>query len=175
MKLNNKGFTLVEILAVVIILGILTAFMYPNVSKLIEKNKEDNYKKIENSIITATKMYLSDYRYEITVNDTNITNINGSNIIDNKIYIFTLVNEGNIITNKEGMIINPKNNEECLNLKESYIKVNYDSNKKDFIYGYSDEDLLDKREEKFYLEWIDKENSGNINHKCIATINNDIP
>ena len=32
MKLNNKGFTLVEILAVVIILGILTAFMYPNVS-----------------------------------------------------------------------------------------------------------------------------------------------
>ena len=160
MKLNNKGFTLVEILAVVIILGILTAFMYPNVSKLIEKNKDDNYKQIEKSIITATKIYLSDYRYKISIDEEkNITKIDGQTINENKIPISILVNEGNIKTTKEGIIIYPKNKEQCLNLDESYIKVSYDSNKKDFTYGYSDEDSEEDKNQKLYLKWEDITNT----------------
>ena len=55
MKLNNKGFTLVEILAVVVILGLLLALMYPNINKIIKQNKEKNYETIETSIESSTK------------------------------------------------------------------------------------------------------------------------
>ena len=67
MKLNNKGFTLIEILAVVIILSIITAIMVPSVNYLIDKNKEDNYKQLEKNILNATKIYLSDNRYNINL------------------------------------------------------------------------------------------------------------
>ena len=82
MNLNNKGFTLVELLAVVVILSILLAFMYPNVNKLINENKEKNYEKLESSIKSAAKMYISDYRYKISVDGENITSINDSLITD---------------------------------------------------------------------------------------------
>ena len=41
--MNNKGFTLVEILAVVIILGILITIMIPSVTHLLKENEERNY------------------------------------------------------------------------------------------------------------------------------------
>ena len=38
--MKNKGFTLVEVLAVIVILGILVAFAAPNVFKYIDSSKE---------------------------------------------------------------------------------------------------------------------------------------
>ncbi len=38
---NNRGLTLVEVLAVIIILGIIAAIAVPSVSYLIEKSRED--------------------------------------------------------------------------------------------------------------------------------------
>ena len=66
-NLNNKGFTLIEVLAVIVILSILMAIMVPSVGNIMKKNKEDNYQNLKDSIISAAKIYISDNRYQITV------------------------------------------------------------------------------------------------------------
>ena len=67
---KHAGFTLVEVLAVVVILGIIMAIMAPNVSTLLERSREDNYENLKKSIVSATKMYISDYKYKISVDGT---------------------------------------------------------------------------------------------------------
>ena len=68
--LNNKGFTLVEVLAVIVILSILVAIMVPTTSHLIQMNKESNYENLGKTFKSMAKGYLSDNRYEIVLSDT---------------------------------------------------------------------------------------------------------
>lgn len=139
MNLNNKGFTLIEVLAVVVILSIIMAIMVPSVNSIMNKNKEDNYKDLENSIISATKMYISDNRYEIVIgecdsdNKASITSIGGVSLTGSKIFVKKLVDVGNIKTNSSGEIINPKDSTK-LNQRESYVLVKYLCDKKDYEY-----------------------------------------
>lgn len=135
-KLNNKGFTLVEMLAVVIILGVLTAITVPTVTTLIAKNQQDNLENLEKTIISAAKMYISDNRYEIKLNpDTtcgetrNILKINETSLTDSKLTIKTLIANGYI----EGSIRHPKT-KESMDINTSYIKVTYDCTTKDYKY-----------------------------------------
>lgn len=139
--MNNKGFTLVELLAVIVILGIILAFMYPNVISLIENNKKENYNRLKKSIESATRAYISDYRYEISVNcsidsnDCSITKINNVDIVDSNITVRYLIDDDKITLDKNGKIKNPANKKECLDTDASYVKVKYNSEKKDFNYG----------------------------------------
>lgn len=154
--MNDKGFTLIEMLAVVIILAILTMIMVPTVNTIITKSQEENYKNLKNSILSAAKVYLSDNRYEVVVAgtcdsssaDKNIgLSIGESEIIDDensKLFIKVLVDAGDIKTNAQGQIINPKNKNQILDLNGSYVRVKYSCQKKDFNYILEDE----------YLKWI---------------------
>ena len=153
LKLNNKGFTLIELLAVVIILSILLTIMVPSVNYLIDKNKEDNYKQLEKSIISATKVYLSDNRYNIILAygdelcgdgevEENIASINENDLIDSKILISTLVGSKDLTTNSDGNIINPRNREEILDLNNSYILVKYQCSNKDYTYTLEENSLI---------------------------------
>ena len=93
--MNNKGFTLVEILAVVVILGMVMAIAIPNVSKLIKINEGNNYEQLKSTIMSAAKMYISDHKYEIVVNGScsnpsdkiSISKINTYDVIDDKLVI----------------------------------------------------------------------------------------
>ena len=158
MKINNKGFTLVEILAILVILGVIIAIMIPNVNNLIEKNKNNSYNQLIKSIESATKMYISDYRYNITLEDKtcteasmiNIKKVANNDISDSKIPIKILIDEGNLKTSKDGYIYNPKNTKQKLNINNSYIIVKYDCTTKDYLY-------LTKNPDETYnnivLEW----------------------
>lgn len=66
MKLNKKGFTLVELLAVLVILVVIMTIAIPSVASSIErsKNKQKNAK-IE-LIESAAEIYLDRYRNSIT-------------------------------------------------------------------------------------------------------------
>lgn len=140
MKLNNKGFTLIEVLAVVVILSIIMAIMVPSVNNILNRNKEENYDDLEDSIISAAKIYISDNRYEIVISECNsnnkadITSINGISLSDSKISVKMLVDAGNIKTNSLEAITNPKNNKIELNQSKSYVLAKYLCDKKNYEY-----------------------------------------
>ena len=140
MRLNRRGFTLVEMLAVVVILGLLIGIMVPSVNSLINKNKEDSLKSLKNNIRSAAKSYFSDYRYEVVISNDNCVNdvkdvisINNVELNSSRLFLNTLVDEGYLKTDN-GNIKNPKTSQ-IINLKGSYIVVQYSCSKKDYIYG----------------------------------------
>lgn len=56
-KLNKKGFTLVEILAVVTVLAIILAIAVPTVTYLIRKQRRNYYESLESSVSLAGRDY----------------------------------------------------------------------------------------------------------------------
>ena len=58
MKLNKKGFTMVEILATVTILGILTVVAVVGISRVMDNAKKEYYKNQEENIILAAQSFV---------------------------------------------------------------------------------------------------------------------
>lgn len=144
-KLNNKGFTLVEVLAVVVILSVLATIMVPTVSHIINQNKENNYKNIEKSILNAAKMYVSDNRYDMSIGECNDGVAAVTSFSDNRIMLTTLTS---YLSSEE--IINPMDDSKKLDFNSSYVYILFNCNSKEFIYGeFSDEN----ENKKSYLKW----------------------
>ncbi|WP_221566267.1 type II secretion system protein [Alkalihalobacillus sp. TS-13] len=55
---SERGFTLVELLATIVILGIIAAIAVPSIGKLIENTKEDTHKANAMQIIEAARLYV---------------------------------------------------------------------------------------------------------------------
>lgn len=144
--MNNKGFTLVEMLAVVVILGIVMGIAtngvinYINTSK---KKSEDVFiSKLESAIVAYIDLN------KASINDGGITGIDfkkckksGDDSSDNcsqssaleigKFRVNQVVDKGLISGDK---IINPKNKKSCFsNDKNPYVRVFKDS---DYVYYY---------------------------------------
>ena len=58
--MKKKGFTLVELLGVITVLGITALLIIPSVEKIIKKNKEKALENNKKAIITATKNWITD-------------------------------------------------------------------------------------------------------------------
>ena len=59
---NNRGFTMIEILGAIIIMGVLLLIAVPSVSKLMENFRKNYYKELEETLIASAKEYYSDNR-----------------------------------------------------------------------------------------------------------------
>ena len=70
--MNKKGFTLVELIAVIVIIGILGSVAVISVSSLMNKFREDYYKKLEKSVESAAREYVSDHN-SVKYNGGNFT------------------------------------------------------------------------------------------------------
>ena len=68
MKLNNKGFSMIEILAVVVILGVITTIGVVSVSKLIENSREHYYNTQEEQMVLAAQSYANDNKNILSYN-----------------------------------------------------------------------------------------------------------
>lgn len=58
--MNKKGLTLIELIAVMVVLGLLALLIVPNVNKLIKDSKNDAKRVNEDNIKQAASMYLAD-------------------------------------------------------------------------------------------------------------------
>lgn len=143
LNMNNKGFTLIEIIIVIAIIALLALLIAPNAIGMINKNKIDNYKNLQDSIRRAADSYLSDERYENDIryyknNYLTPEYCNSSNnpsVVYTKITLKDLV-DGNYLTEGSNGITNPCTNEEMGSDKE--IRITLDCKTKKFTYDISD-------------------------------------
>lgn len=70
--MNKKGFTLIEGLMVIAIIGVILMAIVPNVITLINKNRKKACEGTIENIIATAKMYVADNKYEkINCGDNN--------------------------------------------------------------------------------------------------------
>ena len=99
--LNNNGFTLVEILAVITILSLLMVFVVPNFISILNRNKSSAVDIQKNMIVSAARLYVE---YCSNLNNDDIS-CNFSTTGDNtKINLEDLVNNGYI----ENVVVSDK-------------------------------------------------------------------
>ena len=70
--MNKRGFTLVELLATIVLLSIISVISYVSISSVIKKNKENNCRNLIKSIEGASREYVSDNRYNFTNRDDKV-------------------------------------------------------------------------------------------------------
>ena len=62
---KNNAFSMVELLAVVAILGVLSTVALVSVQRIINKSHEEYYKNQEKNLILAAQSYMNDNRSEL--------------------------------------------------------------------------------------------------------------
>lgn len=119
-KLNKKGFTLVELIATIVVLALVVSISAYAITNIINSAKEKNYDLLIKNIKDASETYYQECKYSnnsgITCNDT--------------VKLQELVNygylKGNGTEDNKMKIVNPKNNED---IGECPIAVKYEDGK----------------------------------------------
>ena len=63
--MNRKGFTMVELLVTIIILGLLTTLVITSITSILNKSHEEYYESQENMLVLAGRDYFADYRSKL--------------------------------------------------------------------------------------------------------------
>ncbi|WP_258000273.1 type II secretion system protein [Bacillus sp. Marseille-P3661] len=69
---NNKGFTLVELLAVIVILGIIAAIAVPSIGNIIDNSKKDAHVANARQLIEAARLKVASEGINITTTATEL-------------------------------------------------------------------------------------------------------
>lgn len=111
--MNNRGFTLVEILATITLLGVLVTIAVPSIIYVNKNIKEKTYKTEKDLVLLASEEYAREENYKLFDNNNCI-------ILNTQ----TLIDGGYYKLDKE--IINPTTNK---NIKDLKIYVEKNNNK----------------------------------------------
>ena len=65
-ELNKKGFTLVELLVVIVILGVIMSIAIPSITSSIERSKDKQKTQIINLIVSAGELYVDKHKNTVT-------------------------------------------------------------------------------------------------------------
>lgn len=61
--MNRKGFTLIEVLAVIVLIGIIGVLVIPSIIDTVNIGKKSSYELMIKNIVTASKMYYEECEY----------------------------------------------------------------------------------------------------------------
>ena len=141
--MNNKGFTLIELISVIALIVILALIVVPTVITFINKNKENSYIEMLNSIESAADVYMTENRY----NESVITKA-----LDNGITLQELINNGNLKDSLNNPITGSV-------IKNGMVKVELNNK----VYNYTfNEGICNMTEYK----WISDDNEDIYNKYC---------
>ena len=82
--MKNKGFTLVELLATITILGILSGIGIMSVSWILNNAKSNYYKSLKGTIESAARSYYGDHRALLPTEVNGSTKISIENLVNSK-------------------------------------------------------------------------------------------
>jgi type IV pilus assembly protein PilA len=108
---NNKGFTLVELLAVIVILAVILVIAIPNVMKIIDKARLDAYKRNEDMLISAAQKYMAQNGITLSTVGQTIT------------ITYSDLKTNNLIANINDQTDNNTSTKECANSKAIVTKT----------------------------------------------------
>lgn len=126
----KKGFTLVEVIAVVVILGLLALIAIPSYMKAAAAVKNSNLNNIQ-TMITSSMLNYANLHYIDEIKPSNNT-CSSNNCC--KYYSIEYIKQNRIFQTTNGKITNPVTNEEL----EGYIKVSYDTTKLELTAEYKE-------------------------------------
>lgn len=106
----KKGFTLIELMAVIVIISLVVILTFPNIVNQIKKSKDANKESVNSIVISAAKKYVNDNPNDFKEKKDNNYCIDVNTLIDND-YL------------KEDII-----NREEIDLQGDFIKVSYGDN-----------------------------------------------
>lgn len=121
--MNKKGFTLIELLMVIAIIAIISMILVPNVINMISINKQKSCESLKKNIISATKLYVNENKYDLGFTCDNKT------IETIEIPISDLIDTGKL----DGEIKNPINDEDLTTEK---VEVKFNCQTKQFTYDF---------------------------------------
>ena len=83
--MNNKGFTLVELIATIALLAVIAIISFVSINEVVNQSKVSDCENLLLSIKSAAKEYVSDNRYNNDFDNDNdmIENITSKMLIDN--------------------------------------------------------------------------------------------
>ncbi len=148
--MNKKGFTLVELIAVIVILALISLIVFPAVNSMIKNSKEKAYNVQIDEIIDAAKNYLSDFPVCIPEMDSNSATeeldsscdavTRGDDNTISYVSVGKLIQKGYISTEDKldgkEVVLNPKNIKESL---DGYVRVAYNNSNNRYEYDYIEE------------------------------------
>ena len=129
---NKRGFTLIEVIMVIAVIGMIMLLIVPNVMTIINKNDVKSCENIKNSIIKSAELYVTDHKYELNFSCN-------EEPLDLKVK--DLIAADYLKVDKTGKIINPIDDSTIYDdsTNDKKVSVKYDCINKTFTYEF---DLL---------------------------------
>ena len=118
---NKNAFTLVELIAVVSILGLIALIVYPTIASVIKDARENSYQDQVTVIEKAAKSWSIDNASKLST-DGKSYNLKMSELLN-----------GGYISSED--VKDPRNSSKTLS---GYVEIKYDSEYKQFMYEYID-------------------------------------
>lgn len=106
--MKKNGFTLVELLAVIIILGILAVIAIPKIQESLYESKDAAYEMLVLRISEKASIYVDEHNLETEITSTNPV----------KVYLSTLIDYGYI---DEDDLVDPRKPDAFIDEQRSYV------------------------------------------------------
>ena len=122
MKKKKNGFSLVELIAVIIVLGIIALIIIPSTLKTLDKSKKDSFESSVVGLIKSATNYMAESDFEDWTSGLTIANIQTNNLFESKnVNIFT----GGTLYNNNGTITayNVTDGNYCANGKKNSLTI----------------------------------------------------